>query len=333
MKKYKGYDKWLIKYGIDEANRRNDQYLKRQSLESRTQRLIEKYGEEETNKILENRRNKWKGRASGEKSVLYGKSWIEFALKNHGPEYVKEKCLKMSRKGSKNGSFGKTTLQRMTDLYGEDEAKRKLEVKSEKNRKAAIEGDTVKNLRSVHLGLKNHIRSKFGEEYLENWIINHSNKSSGKNNPMYGKSSPKGSGKGYSGWYKNWYYRSFLELSFILLVIEKYKLKYESAEQRKWQVSYTNNEGVERTYRADFIINDKYMVEIKPKNMRRLPNVLEKRKFAEMFCRSNNLIYKLFSPKYLKSSVLIKMYEDGLIRFSSDKLKEKFRRNYMREAI
>ncbi|MBR4316812.1 MAG: hypothetical protein IKP65_07630 [Alphaproteobacteria bacterium] len=36
----------------------------------------------------------------------------------------------------------------------------------------------------------------------------YSEKSKGKNNPMYGKPAPKGSGNGVSGWYKGWFFRS-----------------------------------------------------------------------------------------------------------------------------
>jgi len=50
---------------------------------------------------------------------------------------------------------------------------------------------------------------------------------------MYGKPAPIGSGNGWSGWYKGWYFRSLLELSFMINVIERFKMSWQNAETKK----------------------------------------------------------------------------------------------------
>jgi hypothetical protein len=54
---------------------------------------------------------------------------------------------------------------------------------------------------------------------------------SGEKNFWFGKPSPVGSGNGWSGWYKGWYFRSLLELSFMIKVIERFKFSWKSADR------------------------------------------------------------------------------------------------------
>ena len=71
---------------------------------------------------------------------------------------------------------------------------------------------------------------KYGKEIADDKLKNLKNKLSilfsGKKNPMYGKPTPIGSGNGWSGWYKGWYFRSLLELSYMINVIERFNLKF-----------------------------------------------------------------------------------------------------------
>ena len=113
---------------------------------------------------------------------------------------------------------------------------------------------------------------------------------SGKNNPMYGKPAPTGSGKGISGWYKTFYFRSLHELKFIL-VCERFKLSIASIEKLK--IPYINYDGRERTYSPDFIVNEKFIVEIKPKKLFKTPSNLLKFNVAKEYCKKNNLKFKL----------------------------------------
>jgi hypothetical protein len=61
----------------------------------------------------------------------------------------------------------------------------------------------------------------YGKEKANKMKNNLSILNSGSKNKMYGKPSPQGSGNGWSGWYKGWYFRSLIELSYMVNVIEK----------------------------------------------------------------------------------------------------------------
>jgi len=114
----------------------------------------------------------------------------------------------------------------------------------------------------------------------------------GKNNPMYGKPSPQGSGNGFKGWYKGIFFRSLKELTYFIKEIELRELKWESGEKKRFIVKYEFM-GRERTYRADFVVENKFMIEVKPQKLQNSPSVLAKASAAIEFCKENNLEYKL----------------------------------------
>jgi hypothetical protein len=116
---------------------------------------------------------------------------------------------------------------------------------------------------------------------------------SGENNPMFGKPAPQGSGNGWSGWYNGWFFRSILELSYMIKVIERYSMKWETGENHKYKIPYTDTYGVCRNYFPDFIINDKYIVEIKPNRLIKTLKVIEKINAGIEYCNTNNMIYKI----------------------------------------
>jgi len=161
--------------------------------------------------------------------------------------------------------------------------------------------------------------TKYGKKIADEKLINLKKKisksTSGKNNPMYGKSSPKGSGNGWSGWYKNFYFRSLLELSYLINVIERFKFKWISAEKKKYRIKYKDSNNVEKTYVADFILNDKYMIEIKPKKLMKTKSNLEKFSAAKRFCKDNDLIFKVIEPKKLDKKIIDNLYKNNLIKF------------------
>jgi len=117
----------------------------------------------------------------------------------------------------------------------------------------------------------------------------------GKGNPMYGKPSPQGSGNGWSGWYKDWYFRSLKELSFMVNYIERYNHTWISAEASKYGIKYKYFGNIDRTYYADFILDNEIMAEIKPLKLRNTPLVLLKEEAAKLWCNKNNLKYILFT--------------------------------------
>ena len=150
--------------------------------------------------------------------------------------------------------------------------------------------------------------------------------SSGKNNGMYGKPSPQGSGNGWSGWYKNWYFRSLLELSYVVLVLERFNIVWSGAETIK--IKYVDFNNVERNYFPDFLLNNKYVIEIKPKRLFNSIQVIYKKNAAIKYCNDNNLIYKIISPQILKISEIRKKYLCGDIIFI-DKYDKKFKEKYL----
>ena len=240
----------------------------------------------------------------GKNNPMAGVNLNEYWLKKYGKEEATKrrvatskkisqsnsgKCIPSKiRRGAENGMFGKTPYGIWLKKYGKEEA----------------------DLRQVQM-VKNH-----KEKVLK-----------GKNNPMYGKPTPSGSGSGYSGWYKDIYFRSFHELSYFVKIIERHDILCESAEKVKWVIKYIDEKGSDRTYRADFVLNNKYLVEIKPKKMRNLREVLLKEKFAIDFCKEHNLIYKITSVSLLKKEKIKEMYDCGKIKLQG-RSDERYRKKY-----
>lgn len=150
--------------------------------------------------------------------------------------------------------------------------------------------------------------------------------SSGSSNPMYGKPSPQGAGNGWSGWYKGTYFRSLRELSFIVGTLERFGFEWEGAE--KYKVKYIDYFGHERTYRADFLVAGKFLVEIKPKNLWNTPAVSAKKEAGIKLALRNGWQYKLIDPIPLKDNVILKLYNNGQINFL-ERYETKFREKYV----
>jgi len=166
---------------------------------------------------------------------------------------------------------------------------------------------------------------RYGKEKSNEMKLSLSFHNVGKNNSMYGKPSPAGSGNGWSGWYKGWLFRSLLELSYVINVLERFNLSWESAEIKKYKIPYINWDGTLRNYYPDFIVNEKYLIEVKPKSLQKSSQVLLKKKAAEIFCKNNNFIYKLTSPVKTLSIDNIKILVDkGIIEFTK-RYQEKYK--------
>lgn len=170
---------------------------------------------------------------------------------------------------------------------------------------------------------------KYGKEIADKKLIEFKEKQSklnrGKNNKMFGKPAPQGSGNGWSGWYKEWYFRSLLELSYMIKVIERFNLKWKSAECKELAIPYTNWDGKQKTYFADFLINNKYLVECKPKKLHNTPSVLSKSSGAKTFSKKRELTYKLRTVKLLEDEDIKQLHNSGEIKFLP-KYEEKFQK-------
>ncbi len=153
--------------------------------------------------------------------------------------------------------------------------------------------------------------------------------SSGSNNPMFGKVSPQGSGNGWSGWYGEWYFRSLLELSYMVKVIERFNISWTTGDILK--IPYKDYLNKQRNYFPDFILNNKYVIEIKPNRLKNTPSVIAKQQAAIAYCKANNMVYKLITPYILQEKEIINLYSKGNIKFLP-RYEEKFKQRYLNGA-
>lgn len=187
-------------------------------------------------------------------------------------------------------------------------------------------------IRTVYEHWLNKYGKKEADKRQQNYKIKQSLNSSGKNNPMYGKLSPQGSGNGWSGWYKNWYFRSLKELSYFIKIIERFKLQYENGELNKFKINYKDYKGVNRTYHPDFIIANKYVIEIKPKRLWNSDLIKRKKQAAEKWCKNNGYIYKLRDTKIIDLQKIEKLNTTGLLKFI-DRYEKKFKQLCINKKI
>ena len=254
---------------------------------------------------------------------------------------TKERLQKMSErvKGENNPMYGK--FGDKNPFFGKTHTEKSKRLISENRDMSVYKTDEFKEKMSiVTSGDKNGMFgrsvydvwvSKYGEEIANKKLSElkekQSRNSSGENNPMYGKPSPKGSGNGWSGWYKSWFFRSLKELTYMIKVIERFDLKWVDGECGEFSVDYYDYEGRKRTYRPDFIINDKYMVEIKPKKLWGSDGVKRKKVSAEKFCEENNLIYKLVDIDPVTNDEVCNLRLTGKILFT-DRYEKKYVKLY-----
>jgi len=224
----------------------------------------------------------YKVRFAGEKNPFYGKHHTEES-KNKIREHTdysftqtQEFKDKSARHGSDNGMYGKTFYDVWLEKYGKEEADRRL--------------NDLKKKRSIL--------------------------SSGKNNPMYGKPAPKKSGSGWTGKYKGWYFRSLKELSYMIQVIEKNNYQWRSAETGDLRIQYKDHDGTDGTYVADFLIEEKTLVEVKPKKLMGTINNRLKKEAASRFCKDRGYKYIMVDVKILPVEKIIALYKSGEVKFS-----------------
>lgn len=237
----------------------------------------------------------YKEKFKGSGNPFYGKKHTEetkYKLKQADKSYTKTEEFrnKISKISKEKGCGGRQYYNTWIKLFGIEGAKEREQIRKEKLSKAM----------------------------------------SGKNNPMFGKSSPEGSGNGWKGWYKGWFFRSLLELSYMINVIEKDNLKWMKAEADILTIPYTYN-GKERTYRADFLINDTVLVEIKPQKLIDGSELVKtKAKAAIDFCKAKGLEYRLISCDKLSTDKLLELYENNSIIFT-DRYELKFLKRYYKD--
>jgi hypothetical protein len=170
--------------------------------------------------------------------------------------------------------------------------------------------------------------NKFGQEEASSKLLSYKEKQSiantGTKNNMYGKPAPQGSGNGWSGWYNSWFFRSLNELAFMVRVIERFNFSWVSAEKKELRIPYIDYKNSQRTYTADFLLNNKYLVECKPKKLFNSPQNLEKKKAALLYCKEKNFIYKQIETEKLTYEEINNLIELKKLKFT-DKYNEKFK--------
>ena len=200
--------------------------------------------------------------------------------------------------------------------------------------------DFKDNLSKVSTGKSNPM---YGKNYYDIWVSKygkaeadkrHKEKkrknsiaSSGKNNPMYGKPSPNGAGNGWSGWYKGWFFRSLKELSYMIKKIEGKNKKWRTAETKDLRIKYVDYKGDERTYTADFLVEEKELIEVKPKKLKKSLIVRLKAKAARKFCKEKGFTYKIKDVKILLEKEIKKLHDDKIIKFTN-RYEEKYNEKY-----
>lgn len=262
---------------------------------------------------------------------------IQYAIKYSMDQADKNRrlCKSCSKKGDKNSFFNKKHTEESKLKIKQSFAKsikREEFVKkqsTEEFRKQISKKMSGKNNPAYNRGtLKDLWVKKHGDEIADikdkNWKKRLSEKCTGENNNMYGKPSPNGSGNGWSGWYNGWFFRSLGELSFMIKVIERFGFNWETGETNKYKIMYSDINGKIRNYFPDFILNQKYMIECKPKKLQNSINVQCKKKSAIEFCQKNNLIYKLIHPHKLTNEEIVNLYNIGKIKFI-EKYEQKFK--------
>ena len=158
------------------------------------------------------------------------------------------------------------------------------------------------------------------EETRKKISLKNTGRNIGKLNSSYGKIlRNKSSGFSISGYYKNIYFRSSYELAFIIY-LEKLKIPYKV---EPIAITYVVN-GMDKTYIPDLLVFDKYLVEIKPKNLQKGDIFIAKEKAGEEYCRINGLKYRVIDP-IVNRKILKDNFDKGLIKLT-DKMLLKFNR-------
>lgn len=234
-------------------------------------------------------------------------------VKKRMSERVKGKNNPMHGKfGELNPFFGKNhndeTKKKIVEgrnysVYKTDEFRQKISKKT-KGKNNPMYGKTV-----YDIWVK-----KYGEDIanikMSDYRKLQSKLNTGENNSMYGKPAPINSGNGICGWYKTWFFRSLLELSYMIFVIERFDLKWENGESEKYKIPY-EIDGLKRNYFPDFVIDGKYVIECKPKKLWEIKINDIKFKFAKEFCKENNLIFKITDISKIKKPHLLTLISNG----------------------
>jgi hypothetical protein len=126
--------------------------------------------------------------------------------------------------------------------------------------------------------------------------------------------------------YKGIHLRSLKELAFAYQ-LDQDKRKWESGEQDKYAVTYTDVYGKVRKYYPDFFVDNFLIIEIKPTCYQKSKTVKLKAEAMRKFCDLNRYQYNIVSPRKIDKKILVDLIEKGLVTF--DPYYQKFIDNYL----
>jgi len=232
-------------------------------------------------------------------------------------------CVSCNKKGVKNSNYkGKIWLGRKH----KESTKEKIS-KTRIERKDIIVTKEFKEKMSIVTSGKNNPMygksvystwlEKFGKNIADKKLSEFKNKLSiankGKNNPMFGKPSPLGSGNGWSGWYNGFYFRSLHELNF-LYYEKRFNISLINGEIKKYKIPYINLDNEKKNYFSDYIIEGKYIIEIKPKKLWSTP--INKLKFiaGKRWAKDNLLKFKIIDCGPIDSNIFDILYNNGEVK-------------------
>jgi hypothetical protein len=161
--------------------------------------------------------------------------------------------------GENNHMYGRTIYDVWNEKYGTEIVAKLTQQHAEKSRhtgeKSGMFGRTVKSIWVT----------KYGQEEADrrhaNWRASVGR--SGTANAQYGKPAPKLSGRGIKGWLNGLFFRSLLEMQYIYYRISNGDTII-GAETGEFRVAYTTDDGKQKTYHPDFLVNNTLIIEIKP---------------------------------------------------------------------
>jgi hypothetical protein len=113
---------------------------------------------------------------------------------------------------------------------------------------------------------------------------------------------------GFVGKYNGYLFRSLMELSYILDNEANHKIV---CAERLASIKYSHL-GRRRNYYPDFLVDDKMLIEIKPKSYFNDPGVLAKKAAAERFCDEKGWTYKMLEWP-VNWSRIIELVKSGVV--------------------
>jgi hypothetical protein len=114
----------------------------------------------------------------------------------------------------------------------------------------------------------------------------------------------------------------------MIKIIERFNLSWETGESKKYVVEYYDYKGNKRNYFPDFIISNKYVIEIKPKSLIGSDLVSRKKNAAIIFYKKLNLIYKIRSIGLIPTNELITLYNEKKLIFT-ERYEKKFIKRFL----